>query len=209
MCESTKTDHQTNRKLTTKRSAGFLFPALLLLCVPAFLPGCQSAHVESSLTENLGGDGVEQQLEFWHTLATRKLTSNDDAFHALLLYVDQKDEAKTYDQRVAALKSRNMLPANFSEPADVAVTRGTLSVAIVNILQLKGGVVMQLFGPTPRYATRELQYVGLYPDSSPNQTFSGDQFVSIIGRIEDYQRVNAFEVSGGNANSQPKVNTAG
>jgi hypothetical protein len=208
MCENRQTGKQENRKFGL-RKAGFLLPAFLLLCFPVFLPGCQTVLVEQQLTENLAGNGVDQQMEFWHTLATRKLTSNDEAFHALLLYVDQTDEAETYDQRVASLKSRNMLPASFDEPADVAVTRGTLSVAIVKILQLKGGVVMQLFGASPRYATRELQYVGLYPDSSPHQTFSGDQFVSIIGRIEDYQRLNPFEVSGGNANSQPKVGGAG
>ena len=47
---------------------------------------------------------------------------------------------------------------------------------------------MRTVGAGPRYATRELQYEGLYPPSSPNQTFSGAEFVGVIGRIEDYQR---------------------
>jgi hypothetical protein len=37
-------------------------------------------------------------------------------------------------------------------------------------------------------------FVGLYPPSSPNQTFSGSEFVGIIGRIEDYQRGNPADV---------------
>lgn len=208
MCEIRKTGKQENRKFRM-RSAGLLFPAFLLFCFPVLLPGCQSARVDHALAENLAGNGADQQMEFWHTLATRKMTSNDEAFHALLLYIDLEDKAQTYDQRVESLRSRKMLPADFNEPADLAVTRGTLAVAITNILEIKGGVLMQLFGASPRYATRELQYVGIYPDSSPHQTFSGDQFISIIGRIEDYQRANPFEVSGGNANSQPKVSSAG
>jgi hypothetical protein len=47
---------------------------------------------------------------------------------------------------------------------------------------------MRLFGPHDRYAVRELQYAGVYPPSSPQQTFSGQEFLGIIGRAEDYQR---------------------
>ena len=48
---------------------------------------------------------------------------------------------------------------------------------------------MRMFGPSPRYATRELRYIGLFPQSSPQQTFSGPELLGIIGRAEDYQRL--------------------
>ena len=82
-----------------------------------------------------------------------------------------------------------MLAGGFDKGADEAVERGTLAAAIVRFLNIKGGLTMRLMGPTPRYATKELEYVGVYPPSSPNQTFSGTEFVGIIGRVEDYQRV--------------------
>ena len=44
------------------------------------------------------------------------------------------------------------------------------------------------------YATRELVYLELYPPSTPNQTFSGAEYVGIIGRIEDYQRGDNVEL---------------
>jgi len=184
-----------------------LFPVLLFSCFAAFLPGCQSAQVAQPLTGELAGNAPEDQMAFWHTLAERDLTSNDEAFHALLLFVDGQDDAADYVSRVDALKTRGMLHDDFDEPADHAVTRGTLAVAITKILNIEGGVVMRVFGPSPRYATRELQYQGVYPTSSPQQTFSGDQFVSLIGRVEDYQRRAPFSKSGGNAGSKPKVNT--
>ena len=37
-------------------------------------------------------------------------------------------------------------------------------------------------------------YMNLYPVSSPNQTFTGNEFLGIIGRMEDYQRSNPAEV---------------
>ena len=162
----------------------------------ALLSGCHIAptHVPDSLTAEFGGSDLDAQMEFWHQLAEKPFTSNDDAFHGLLLYMDGKDDAETYDARVANLRSRNMLPKGFDEPGDVAVNRGTLAVAIMRLTGIKGGVTTRVFGASPRYAVRELMFAGLYPNSSPNQTFSGSEYVGIIGRVEDYQRGNPADV---------------
>jgi hypothetical protein len=166
-----------------------LSASLLLAC------GCQTApRVSESLTAKFGGSEPDAQMDFWHQLTEQPLTSNDDAFHGLLLYMDGEDPAETYEARVDNLRSRNMLPKGFAEPGDLAVTRGTLAVPIMRLINLKGGVTTRLFGPSPRYALRELMFVGVYPQSSPNQTFSGSEFVGIIGRIEDYQRGNPADV---------------
>lgn len=158
------------------------------------MTGCQSARVAQPLTQELGGNDPGAQLEFWHTLANRPITSNDEAFHGLLLFLDSKDDAATYDQRVAAMKSRKLLPGGFDEPAEQAVSRGTLAHALVRALGIKGGLMMRLTANHPRYAVRELQFMDLYPPSSINQTFSGTEFLGIIGRIEDYQRGNPADV---------------
>ena len=160
--------------------------SLLLLML---ITGCHTAKVAQPLTGKLSGNDPDSQLEFWHTLATRPVTSNDEAFHGLLLYADGQDAAKDYAGRVSTLKSRKMLPANFDRPADQAVERGPLAVAICRALEIKGGVLLRLTG-AQRYAVRELQYLDLYPPSGPNQTFSGSEYLGIIGRMEDYQRGN-------------------
>jgi hypothetical protein len=157
--------------------------AATLLCA-----GCHTARVTQPLAERLYANDGDAQMDFWHTLEERKLTSNDEALHGLLLYFDGSDSTKSYADRVRLLKSRKMLPANFDQPANEAVTRGTLSVAIARGLQIKGGVMMRLTGGTnERYATRELQSAGVYPVSSPNQLFSGAEFVGIVGKLDDYQ----------------------
>jgi hypothetical protein len=156
--------------------------ALALLC------GCHSATVSTPVTAKFAENDPDSQMSFWHELETRPVTSNDDAFHGLLLYVDNHDDAKNYDQRVTALKSRGLLPESFSEPANTGIKRGVLAVAIVKITGIKGGWVMHVFGPTERYAVKELIYEGIYPASSPQQTFSGAEFVGIIGKLDDYQQ---------------------
>jgi len=157
----------------------------MLVCL---LAGCQAAHVSEPLTQSIKGDDADGQLEFWHQLETKSMTCNDDAFHGLLLYLDQTDPNADYAARVSALKARHILPANFKGAADEAVNRGTLAVAISNALKIKGGIMLHLSPDCGRYATRELVYMELYPPSTPNQTFSGAEYLGIIGRIEDYQR---------------------
>ena len=166
-----------------------------LVILLAIIAGCQSAHESHPLDAKLFAGDDDTQLEFWHTLATRKLATNDEAFHGLLLYLDSADTAKDYDARVKLLKSRHMLESGFAGSPDDAATRGTLAVPIARALEIRGGLLMHLTGPTPRYATRELQYLGLYPPSSPNQIFSGAEFVGIIGKLDDYQHGNPVPVT--------------
>lgn len=136
---------------------------------------------------------ADAQIDFWHTLPSRKVVSNDEAFHALLLVAGDDDPAKDYDGRVAALKQRRMLPAGFAGEAASAAERGTLAVAIVRLLSIEGGLTMRLFGVHGRYAVRELEVAGIYPPSSPHQSFSGAEMLGIVGRIEDYQRTKSTE----------------
>jgi hypothetical protein len=171
-------------------------PFLLRLLPAAYclLLGCSSAKVAQPLTQKLGGNDPDAQMEFWHTLASQPLTSNDEAFHGLLLYLDNQDPAADYQGRLQSLKDRGLLDRTFNQPADQAVQRGTLATALVRALKVKGGVFQRLTHDHPRYAVRELMYMDLYPASSPQQTFSGTEFLGIIGRIEDYQRGNPNEV---------------
>ena len=150
--------------------------------------GCQSAHVTESVTAKYKGNDTDAQLNFWHELADRRLTSNDDAFHGILLDMNGHDNSADYAGRVAELKQRGLLPESFSKPADVAIERGTLAFVIVKILNIHGGWVMHVFGDTPRYAVRELVYDDIFPPSSPQQTFSGAEFVGVIGKVDDYQK---------------------
>lgn len=163
--------------------------ALTACATAALLVGCQSARVQNTIAPDiLASQSDDDQMTFWHALANRPMVANDEAFHALLLFADGHDASENYQQRVDALKARKMLPRSFNADADRAITRGDLAVAIVGALNIKGGVMLHLTGANARYATRELVYVGLYPDSSEYQTFTGPQFVGLIGKAEDYQR---------------------
>ena len=152
------------------------------------LMGCHPLHNAQALKPELAKNDEDSQLQFWHTLADAPVTSNDEAFHGLLLYLHDKDDAADYAGRVQLLKNEGLLPNSFNEPADAPASRGTIAVALVRALLIKGGINLHLLPMSERYATRELQFINVYPPSSANQTFSGNEFVGIIGRVEDYQR---------------------
>jgi hypothetical protein len=166
------------------RSSGISIFAMLAM---ATLAGCEMARVRDPLTRTLGSSDVNAQFDFWDALNKRPQTCNDDAFHGLILYLDDTDRGGDYDGRVKLLKERRMLPANFDRPADQAVRRGTLAVAVAQILNVKGGLMFHLTGNNERYALLELQDMGVFPISSENQSFSGPEFVGLMGRVDDFR----------------------
>lgn len=172
------------------RRAGLRLASLAVL---GALVGCNSGRVEQPLTGTLGGSEPETQIEFWHALTERPLASHDEAFHAVLLMLDGADGSADYAGRVDALRGRGLLPEGFDRPADEGITRGVLAAVLARSLGIDGGVMMRLSGAHPRYADREMQYVGLYPRGSPNQTLSGIELVGILARAEDWKRDNPVD----------------
>ena len=172
------------------RSSARLAAFCTLGCLTTFGGGCATPLVRDPLTRSLSGNAPEVQGEFWYQLAGRPIASNDETFHALLLYLDGRDTAGTFADRVRALAARQLLPGGFAGSADEAVDRGTLAVALTGMLQIRGGATMRLFGPSPRYALRAAVDAGLFPPSSPNQTMSGGQLVGVMQRAEEYERGN-------------------
>jgi hypothetical protein len=163
--------------------------AVNILLAVFLLTGCATTKVKDPVVPTVSGisDPQSAQLAFWRDLATRKVVCNDDAFHGLLLFLDSTDPNADYNARVTSLKSRKLIPADFNADSTAAVNRGTLAYAVVQALHIQGGWALTLFGPTPRYALRELINMNLFPRSSPEQGLSGGEFLGIIGRVEDYQ----------------------
>lgn len=165
-----------------------LLASLATAAVTGVVAGCAAPVTGPPLAKELAGSDPQAQMDFWHTLPGRRAVSNDEAFHALLLFFDGQDESADYPTRVKAMQAKGLLGGGFGGTPEAAVRRGTVATAMVKGLSIGGGVTMRLFGPHGRYAERELEYAGLFPAGSPHQTFSGAEFLGIIGRAEDYQR---------------------
>ncbi len=164
--------------------------ACAALCLAALLAGAAGGCARTSIADRaetgyVRGD-LSGEMNFWYSLPGRAAVSNDEGLHGLMLLEDPSAPARTYEQRVAHAKARGWLPESWNEPAELAIQRGRIASALVVITGMKGGVMMRLVGPVPRYALREVVYAGLMPASSENQTISGDDFIAIISRAQDY-----------------------
>lgn len=171
-----------------------------------FIAGCQAVRVEQPLSQAAGWDAAGAEAQFVHELRQRPLVSNHEAAHALLLWL-QAPDAGGYEQRIAELRRRGMLPRDFAGRPDDAMDKGTLAVALARALELKGGLTMALTGITPRYATRTLEHHGVFLPSSPNQLLTGAEFVAILGKAEDHRKGSGFGVQGSGRSKLPVANS--
>lgn len=160
----------------------------------AALTGCSAARVETNVQSGLGEvDADARDVEFWSRLYGNHLICNDDALHGLILFFYEKDDCQNYEARVALLKEKGLLDSDFNGAADQAFTRGRFAVALARGMKVEGGVFHTLFPMSQRYAIRHLEYENLFPLSSLNQTVSGTDFVGIVGRAEDFERIQQAE----------------
>jgi hypothetical protein len=71
--------------------------------------------------------------------------------------------------------------------ADRPASLGGLSFLISNAFSIQDSVLYALF-PGPRYAYRQLDYLGLIPGlRDPAMKVSGERLVQILGRVLDYR----------------------
>lgn len=159
---------------------------MLAACAATLLTACARTVVTNSLPTNAPPDDETAQLDFWDALTTHGIVSNDEGLHGLFLLADSGDTSGSYQTRVERAKQRGWLDAGFDEPSDLAMQRGTLARAITSLCGIEGGLWMHVFGPTPRYATRELISMGMMAPGTEQQSFTGREFIGIITKAQDY-----------------------
>lgn len=157
----------------------------------ASVGGCQRSYVPATIDTNYPASDVSKELEFWHELPSRSAVCNDEGLHGLILLADGEDNAGSYAKRVEIAKERGWVGKNWNEAGNMAMQRGTLASAVCQICKIKGGVMMRLAGPIPRYATRELVFMRIMGDpSTENLSITGLEYVGVISKAQDYVTMN-------------------
>ncbi|MBC7834434.1 MAG: hypothetical protein H7Y88_04945 [Phycisphaerales bacterium] len=165
----------------------------MLAALVSLLAGCSRTIIEDRLATGYDPADVEQDLGFWHSLPGRAAVANDEGLHGLILLESGADELATYGARVAHAREKGWVSESWDEEAGFAMQRGLAARALVKICEIEGGVVMRVFGPSERSSLREIVYLGLMPPSTENQTMTGEEFMGIIAKAEDYVRMRDYE----------------
>lgn len=158
-------------------------PLAILLLASAGMTGCARTVLDSSAVDEWSGDGAE--LDYWEHLESQRVVTNHDALHGLLMLADGADPHETYEQRLADARERAWIAGDAAPGANESAAIGMMAVAACDVLSVKGGLTMRLFGPSPRYCTRELIFMDILPQRTEHQSLSGLEFIDLVGRIED------------------------
>lgn len=166
----------------------------LPICLIMLLAGCdllERTTIQDSAVVQFPKN--DEDFDFWDTLSKQSVVTNNDALHGLLLLADDSDACETYECRYEAGVQRGWFDGSWGgmPQADQSAKTGWIAVAGCNILKIKGGLTMQLFGDSPRYCSRELTFMGLLPSVSENEALTGLEFTAFVDNIEDRQRFNA------------------
>lgn len=156
---------------------------LIVLLASVGMVGCARTVLESSAVDDWPGE--EAELDYLEALESQRVVTNHDALHGLLLLADGTDSHETYEQHLADARQRGWLAHDAGPEANESAAIGMMAVAACDILAIRGGLTMRLFGPSPRYCTRELIFLDILPARTEHQSLSGLEFIDLLGRIED------------------------
>ena len=99
----------------------------------------------------------------------------------VLLLVDDEDNSKSFDARLAALQTKGIIEPGWSLVADDPVSKGTFGYMLYKALDIEGGIMIQLL-PLRRYGYREVVHAGLMQRGSEYEPLTGPEVVGIMGR---------------------------
>ncbi|HUX19894.1 MAG TPA: hypothetical protein VMW69_01555 [Spirochaetia bacterium] len=114
-----------------------------------------------------------------------KAASFADAAYLVLTATKKIPDSATLTEAADAVATQNwgIKPSQADQP----LTLGTYSFMLMKAFKMHGGIMYTLF-PGPRYAARELVYLGdIHGDTSPYRTLSGTEAVNILGSVLNQQ----------------------
>ncbi len=158
----------------------------VVLAATAGLTGCgTTTGITGGQT---AGPADENSAEYLDRVSSQTEVSENDALIGMLLLLDGDDQAGTFAKRVASLEQRGIVADSWSHDSARALTRGRLAYMICQACQIKGGIILRLFGPSQRYCLRELQYMEMMGDGMTSSQISGMEMVAVLSRADTYIR---------------------
>jgi len=130
----------------------------------------------------------EDSAAFLDRMSSQTAVSENDAMRGILLLLEGKDDARTFQQRVELLRGKGIIDPSWDCNADKPVTKGRFAYMVYQACKFPGGVILTLTGPSERYCLRELRYREVMAEGSAFSQVTGMEFVGVLGRVDVYIR---------------------
>ncbi len=131
--------------------------------------------------------------DFVHEYLVRRPTVTvDEAYRAMLILADGKDDAKTAEQRRAVLEQRQITRPAWKLDAEQPIDKGSVAYMVCRILRIEGGVNRVIFGSwgpgDRRYALRELVYRRMMADAPAYRYITGAELAALLREADQYMQ---------------------
>jgi len=130
----------------------------------------------------------EDSAGYLDRLSDQNTVSENDAMRGILLLLDGKDEAKSFEDRREALAERGVVSGKWTFQEDRPITRGKFAYMIYQAIKLPGGVILTVGGPNQRYCLRELTYCQFMAQGFILAPVTGMEYVGVLTRADTYRR---------------------
>jgi len=179
-----------------------LFTIFSLLSVPsvsAALGPQDERRIEEQKRENLKSTEVHSQtkkqpsraaplqqadITYLAEMSFRKVTYGYDLCKLIAILKGVENQYIGLDAQVAYLKEQNFLPKNVRDSFDPMkpLRRGLTAYVLRKVLNVKGGIFLNIFKDSERYSLKELTYEGIMSSGNTHEILSGDELASAMTR---------------------------
>lgn len=130
----------------------------------------------------------EDSAAYLDRLSSQNTVSENDAMRGVLLLLDGKDEASSFEQRREKLAERGVVSGTWNFQKDRPITRGKFAYMIFQATKLPGGLILTVGGPNQRYCLRELTYRQFMAQGFILAPVTGMEYVGVLTRADTYVR---------------------
>ncbi|MBI4580446.1 MAG: hypothetical protein HY718_12130 [Planctomycetes bacterium] len=136
------------------------------------------------------GEQVNADAFLHEHLQRQPMVTVSEAYRALTMLAEGEDKYDSFASREEYLLQHGFIRHEWKLQRDMAIDRGSVAYAVVQILKIRGGVNFNALGRLGigdrRYAVRELAYVRIMQETPPYRFMSGAELVDVIGNADAY-----------------------
>jgi hypothetical protein len=134
---------------------------------------------------------VPQPFEpiYFMSLIEKRIAYHYDAAKSIVILMGVDEERIDLESQVAYLQEKGLLSGRFREGFDpmAPLRKGPVAYMFLRALGIRGGIVLRFFGPSERYALKELAFQGIISPGHVNDIVSGVELVQIMSQAAAYK----------------------
>ncbi|MBN2120824.1 MAG: hypothetical protein JW734_07205 [Candidatus Omnitrophica bacterium] len=144
-------------------------------------PLAEETKKELTATQEVGFD-------YFRSLISKEIALQADACKSLAVLLNIDQEFQDLPSQINALKQKNIIPKKLTSSFNPQepLRKGVAAYMFCKALDIKGGVVLRIFGISQRYALKELVFQEIMRPGYERDVVSGKELVLMVTEAANY-----------------------